>query len=549
MKYIQNETYNEKIVLFPQNEVAIESVRYELREKPTTADKFDKGKCFSRSVYKQDLEKINDLEFKLNSFQLDYCCGDYIEEYWVKFVNGSQISIIQRQIKLKPAFSELDKFEPQGPSPYNTIVPKVTTRDIDGNVITITEDSDVMEVVFQNVGIPGSDGFSPTVVVKTQTSTEYVLEITDVNGTFDTPNLQGQNGSGGSDLMVSITHADLLALVNSSSLTKGQQYRITDYVATVDESVYNPDNVGFFARSNNHAFDIIVVADSENKLNESSRAIRHEGDTYFPSNTKFETWQLKYTIFNDSERFDWALSSGKGVIYQLIDEWNNDVSYDFKSIQFQRDDVWVYTFGGGSDASLEKQNCSENVMKPCYTFINDFGYGLNNNTFGIYNTFNDISFYCYSNTFEDECYSNKLNNSCVGNYFGNNCNSNTFGSGCSSNTFGYSFISNTIGAYCYSNIFGYDCSSNTIGAYCYSNTFGNECHSNTIGMYCDSNTFGNNKVNYQVSGNVRNINVNTQLSNFTTMPNGNLVRVYKTVNTIAFWQEVSAGVFETFDVV
>lgn len=158
MNYIQNETYNEKIVLFPQSSVEIESVRYELREKPTTADKFDRGKCFSRSVYKQQLEKLNDLEFKLNSFQLDYCCGDYIEEYWVKFVNGSQISIIQRQIKLKPAFSELDKFEPQGPSPYNTIVPKVYRRDIDGNVITVTEDSDVMEVVFQNVGIPGAQG-------------------------------------------------------------------------------------------------------------------------------------------------------------------------------------------------------------------------------------------------------------------------------------------------------------------------------------------------------------------------------------------------------
>ena len=49
---------------------------------------------------------------------------------------------------------------------------------------------------------------------------------------------------------------------------------------------------------------------------------------------------------------------GRGVIYRLIDEFNNDVAYDFKSIQFVRKltdgeydadtgtDTWVYTFNG-----------------------------------------------------------------------------------------------------------------------------------------------------------------------------------------------------------
>ena len=155
--------------------------------------------------------------------------------------------------------------------------------------------------------------------------------------------------------MIKTTHADLLALVNNSELVAGQQYRITDYVATVDTDVYNVSNALFdgHARSNNHAFDIIVTADSTNKLNENARAIRHEGDTYFPLHTKFEAWKLKYTVFNDSDLFDWAVSEGKGVVYQLIDEFNNDLPYDFKSIQFRRNEVWIYTFGGTTDRSLE----------------------------------------------------------------------------------------------------------------------------------------------------------------------------------------------------
>lgn len=38
--------------------------------------------------------------------------------------------------------------------------------------------------------IKGQDGFSPTVVVKTNTDSEYVLTITDANGSYDTPNLK-----------------------------------------------------------------------------------------------------------------------------------------------------------------------------------------------------------------------------------------------------------------------------------------------------------------------------------------------------------------------
>lgn len=45
-------------------------------------------------------------------------------------------------------------------------------------------------------GKPGKDGFSPTISVYEQTETTYVLKITDINGSYLTPNLQGQDGEG-----------------------------------------------------------------------------------------------------------------------------------------------------------------------------------------------------------------------------------------------------------------------------------------------------------------------------------------------------------------
>lgn len=42
--------------------------------------------------------------------------------------------------------------------------------------------------------IKGSDGYSPTITVKTDTSSLYVLTIKDVNGSYNTPNLKGSGG-------------------------------------------------------------------------------------------------------------------------------------------------------------------------------------------------------------------------------------------------------------------------------------------------------------------------------------------------------------------
>lgn len=57
-------------------------------------------------------------------------------------------------------------------------------------------------------GAKGNDGVSPKITVKEQTDTEYVLNIKTADSDFDTPNLQGQNASGGSSIEIQVLPND-----------------------------------------------------------------------------------------------------------------------------------------------------------------------------------------------------------------------------------------------------------------------------------------------------------------------------------------------------
>lgn len=146
------------------------------------------------------------------------------------------------------------------------------------------------------------------------------------------------------DTRVSTTYNELVALRNSSKLIKGAQYRITDYDCTTTQ-----ENT----RSAGHRFDIIATADDVNVLNENARAIRNAEDTYF-ADSRLEAWELKYSLDNDKVRFAWAdEENGKGVIYYMKDEFNNECAYDFKNIQFAR---YKRKWYSGEEAGLTSLN-------------------------------------------------------------------------------------------------------------------------------------------------------------------------------------------------
>lgn len=320
---------------------------------------------------------------------------------------------------------------------------------------------------------------------------------------------------------IETTYADLVELRDINKLVPGQTYIITDYeCTTIQEDT----------QSAGHQFDVIVVADSSNTLNEIARARLHKGDTYF-AETDLGAWELKYTIDNDNTRFAWAdEESGKGVIYYMKDEFGNECPYDFKNIKFKGsslfrdpgnslidDNAYYYTFSatdGTEDmALLESNNIHDNILNSYGSISTSNGYikKLNhivflgkyfyNNTFG--NECHHITFRTnsYCNNFGVECYNNYLDarnthnifkNRCSKNVLNYACSSNVLNEGCTSNTFKGNNTDNILGSRCVLNTF-YDSSSN--------NTFGCDCTVNEIGCYCNNNILGSANKN-NIIGNI-----------------------------------------------
>ena len=315
-----------------------------------------------------------------------------------------------------------------------------------------------------------------------------------------------------------IAYSALKAKRDAGELVPGRQYRITDYQCTTTTA--NTSSAG-------HQFDIIVVADSASVLNENARAALHAGDTYFAS-SNLRAWKLKYCLNNDTNLFAWADSTnGKGVIYRMIDEFNNDVPYDFKNILFTKSGAYTnaYTFSHTEnnvikDASLLglSNACYDNRMKEyilsgkqqlnfnvfysdgsvfdcyhnifgvdCYSIT--FGYGCNRNTFGSS---------CHSITFGNSCYFLSFGNICANSSFGDDCTYNNFGDGCYSITFGENCKHNTFVGWCYSITFGENCNNIEFGIGCNSIAFGKNCYSITFGNGCSYIKFGNSsaEINY-----------------------------------------------------
>ena len=346
--------------------------------------------------------------------------------------------------------------------------------------------------------------------------------------------------------IVNITYNELKNLRDNSKLKPSQYYRIIDFVTTVAN---DPE-----AQSAGHPFDIIVMASDKNKLQEECYAIQHEGDTYF-ANCNLAAWKIWYCLDNDNTKYAWAdTTNGKGVIYRMIDEWQNDCPYDFKNVQFKRYAVkdvssngaladlagtyigynsdmtglnipdksnfkWAYTFSIGDrtaepgDASIIGYNSEDvgngygskgyygdNTIKPTssMSLIDNVVYPvfcLNNIVWWTDNMLNRGAI--NGNRIESECfnmtlygYGTIIEHDCRNFIMGSQCYGNSFKTGCSCNTFGNGCVSNSFGNNCNSNTFGNRCSYNTFGDDC-SNSFGNDCCNNSFGDDCYINSFGN----------------------------------------------------------
>ena len=434
--------------------------------------------------------------------------------------------------------------------------------------------------------------------------TELSEEVEEINEKID--NLpQGAS-------MTPITYADLVNLRDNGELVAGSYYRITDYITTTaqenTQSACHPfdvivlalsentiaeeayaiqsarDTDGYFANSNLAAWKLWYSLDNNAErfawasnvdciINEDgNKFLRYPSRDTTNNGTSFCAWYndnesvLVYTdssypmggelVYDENFEEDWyiqeVLSKGKGVIYRMIDEWNNDVPYDFKNIQFKRyileaADAFATDVAKGGELEIVKEKLQEMSHKihtnfwyygeyvsdvypdanteTRYVPFGDVDYNnegpqvlceIDENNYGWFYTFHnededaslqkpnvDEGLGVYDNTIKDSCYvflveegtgsyyPTNINAQSLNNivFVGNYCNSNSFGNNCYFNSFGNNCYSNSFGNSCYSNSFGNDCYSNSFGNNCYFNSFGNYCNFNSFGNDCYSNSF------------------------------------------------------------
>ena len=209
--------------------------------------------------------------------------------------------------------------------------------------------------------------------------------------------------------------------------------------------------------------------------------IPKEGDKFYFINGN----EIGYVISYQPENL---VYNGRGVIYRLIDEFNNDIKYDFKNIQFKRtitdgqydeegDETWCYTLNVWYEGSCQDASVIGNTLP------NDEGYinGVYDNNFG-YATAYDL-FIEGVDTFAFALGNNVVLSFDDSGYFG-----------IYSNTIGNSFYSNTIGNEFNGNIIGNYFNNNIIGNIFNSNTVGNFFNDITISDGTNSKNYGNNGV-------------------------------------------------------
>lgn len=301
----------------------------------------------------------------------------------------------------------------------------------------------------------------------------------------------------------SVSYAELVALRNGKQLRPGHHYRITDFVTTVANDAE--------ARSAGHPFDIIVLATAADTLSEEARAIVNESNAEYFATANLAAWKVWYCLDNDATRFMWAdETNGRGVIYRLIDEWQNDCPYDFKNVQFKRcltggafvmevvdnsdwsNTHYILSEGMGSIGSMEIEDVDD-----CQWFF----------------TFNRADNFDLDNLRDASLIRSAMEN-VAGAYFNKVCNCNTMKPYYTSEvidetTYVVQALNNIVlssydeengdAVKLYGNIWGASCYNMTFHEHCYSNTFGDDCrdivgfkfYRNTFGNDCDSNTFGN----------------------------------------------------------
>ena len=173
--------------------------------------------------------------------------------------------------------------------------------------------------------------------------------------------------------LIEVTYDELVNLKNTSSLVKGQNYLLTDYMTTYTQPVTG------VTKTSGVIEPLIITATDVNKLHNVCKS------TLYPQDIVY------YEITGDIGNGYGTEGFTKGKIYRRIDTLrNNDIGTDWRHVKYDRNGVDKLLF--------ENYNgCYNNVIKTYYLFNSVVGNSFSGNTVG--NNF-------YSNTVGDDFYSN-----------------------------------------------------------------------------------------------------------------------------------------------
>lgn len=298
---------------------------------------------------------------------------------------------------------------------------------------------------------------------------------------------QVKENIGIAESVISTTWADLKERKDSGTLIPGQYYEINDYKTTTTQ-----ENT----KAAEHYFNILVEATSTTELNSEAKATISNRDTYF-NGIELNKWIIRYDIENNQTKYAWADSvNGRGTIYYLKDEWNNEAWYDFKNIQFLRNcsdekyswiglegNQYFYTF-----SRIETENIIDDSLGTGQYPSSDNHLGRStakitklNNTILIGNGAfaNEIADGHKDNTIGEGTWLNKIGHNFTENNISGVFQENNIGSKFSKNTL-YKFTKNTILNDCNSNVFSRVFTQNIIESGFKNNAF----------LFADSNDLG-----------------------------------------------------------
>lgn len=160
--------------------------------------------------------------------------------------------------------------------------------------------------------------------VRKQIPNPWYLALQNANNISSTNPVASMADLNVDDIPTEVTHAGLLTLIDTSTLQPGKHYKITDFQTIYPQPDYSaattPKTAGAWTIKTGNTEPLVVLATSINTISKEAWSIN------FP----YDVIEYDYRVETYNE------TNTKGKITRRRDEVGNDISFDFRNVQFKR---------------------------------------------------------------------------------------------------------------------------------------------------------------------------------------------------------------------